>query len=78
MSGTRDRKTSETKLINAVHRLLIEKGFQAVGINSVAEEAHLNKVLIYRYFGGIDGLLDAYARRMDPFPGIVTKVEVVG
>jgi AcrR family transcriptional regulator len=76
MAGTRDRKNSETTLINAVHRLLLENGFQAVGINAIAEKAGLNKVLIYRYFGGLEGLLKTYAQRMDPFPAIVTRVEI--
>ena len=75
MAEKRNRGESEQKLIHAVHAILLEKGFQAVGINAVAEHAGLNKVLIYRYFGGIDGLLAAYAEQMDPFPGIVEKAK---
>jgi len=32
-----------------------------LGINSIAKKAGVDKVLIYRYFGGLDGLLKAYA-----------------
>jgi AcrR family transcriptional regulator len=75
MQRKRSRADAEDRFIRAVHRLLLERGFHAVGINTVAEHAGLNKVLIYRYFGGLDGLLAAYAQRMDPFPRIVRKVE---
>jgi AcrR family transcriptional regulator len=75
MPRKRSRSDAEARFINAVHQLLLEEGFQAVGINSVAERAGLNKVLIYRYFGGLEDLLSAYAERMDPFPRIVAKVE---
>lgn len=40
-------------------------GFQGVGINAVAREAGVDKVLIYRYFGGLPELLDAYGRSAD-------------
>jgi len=75
MKRKRNRINAEESFIAAVHELLLERGFHAVGINSVAERAGLNKVLIYRYFGGLDGLLAAYAERMDPFSPIVAKVE---
>ena len=77
MERKRSRRDAEKRFITAVHQLLLERGFPAVGINSVAAQAGLNKVLIYRYFGGLDGLLAAYAERMDPFPRIVAKVENV-
>jgi AcrR family transcriptional regulator len=41
--------------------LLLEKGYPAVGVNAVARQAGCDKVLIYRYFGGFDGLLLAFA-----------------
>ena len=75
MERKRSRDDAESRFISAVHQLLLERGFHAVGINAVAERAGLNKVLIYRYFGGLDGLLAAYADRMDPFPQMVAQVE---
>ncbi|MBN1838308.1 MAG: TetR/AcrR family transcriptional regulator [Spirochaetales bacterium] len=75
MDRKRNRHDAETRFISAVHELLLRRGFPAVGINAVAEQAGLNKVLIYRYFGGLDGLLAAYAERMDPFPAMVSRVE---
>jgi AcrR family transcriptional regulator len=35
----------------------------------VAREAGVDKVLIYRYFGDLDGLIEAFGRRMDLWIG---------
>ena len=58
---TRDRNAREQDLLDAVGRLLVRDGVGSVGVNAVAREAGVDKVLIYRYFGGIDGLLRAFA-----------------
>jgi AcrR family transcriptional regulator len=58
---TRSRINTEQRLLDAVAALLLEQGFPAVGINSVARRAGCDKVLIYRYFGGLDELLLAFA-----------------
>ncbi len=58
---TRSRLATEQRLIDAVGRLLLEQGYPAVGINAIAREAGCDKVLIYRYFGGLDELLLAFA-----------------
>ncbi len=50
-SGTRSKETTRLRLISAVGTLLARQGFNALGINAVAEEAGVDKVLIYRYFG---------------------------
>jgi len=47
-------------LLNAVGEVLAREGFQAIGVGSVAREAGVDKVLIYRYFGGLPGLLRAW------------------
>ena len=41
-------------------QVLARDGFSAVGINAIAREAGVDKVLIYRYFGGLDALLRAW------------------
>ncbi len=61
----RDRERSKERLIEAAVELLRTKGFDSIGINSVAAQAGLSKVLIYRYFGGLDGLLKAVADSHD-------------
>jgi AcrR family transcriptional regulator len=55
----RDRAATEAALVKAARQVLAECGFQGLGINSVARVAGCDKQLIYRYFGGLDGLVEA-------------------
>ena len=55
------RLQTEQKILRALEQLLLEQGFPAVGINSLARQAGCDKVLIYRYFDGLDGVLKAFA-----------------
>jgi len=57
----RNRENTERKILDAVSRIIDEKDFDSLGINAVAEEAGVGKVLIYRYFGNLNGLLKAWA-----------------
>jgi AcrR family transcriptional regulator len=65
---TRDSQQTRKKIIAAVGRLLSRSGFRNIGINAVAREAGVDKVLIYRYFGGLQDLLRAYAEEGDFWP----------
>lgn len=56
--------------MQAVGRILRRRGVGALGVNSVAKAARSEKVLIYRYFGGLDGLMEAYAARSDFWPSL--------
>jgi AcrR family transcriptional regulator len=58
----RDRAKTEKLIIDAVARLLARDGFASLGVNAIAREAGVDKVLIYRYFGGLPRLLEAFAR----------------
>ncbi len=60
-TGIRVRDRSETagRILRAATALLAEEGFAKLGINAVARGAGCDKQLIYRYFGGMDGLVDA-------------------
>ena len=57
----RNRLDTEQRILDAVGRILLEQGYPAVGINAIARQAGCDKVLIYRYFGGFDELLLAFA-----------------
>lgn len=46
--------------------ILRSDGFDALGVNAIAERAGVSKVLIYRYFGGLSGLLTELGREIDP------------
>jgi AcrR family transcriptional regulator len=71
----RNRTRTAEKFINAVHAILMEEGYGALGINAVAQRAGANKVLLYRYFGSLEGLLEQYVDRMDPFPNLIEAIE---
>ncbi|MCP3952970.1 MAG: TetR/AcrR family transcriptional regulator [Desulfobacterales bacterium] len=55
-------------MVKAVGRLLARKGFKALGVNAVAREAGVDKVLIYRYFDGLPGLMKAFGQDSDFWP----------
>lgn len=63
----RNKDSTKQKLIDAVGQIILAQGFQSIGINSVARTAGVDKVLIYRYFGSLNGLLEAYVRQQDFF-----------
>jgi AcrR family transcriptional regulator len=62
---SKDKETTKQRLLDAVGKVLVERGYAGVGVNAVAKEAGVDKVLIYRYFGSFDGLLEAFALRKD-------------
>lgn len=64
----RDRTATEQRLVTAVGTILASKGFGALGINAVAKEAGVDKVLIYRYFDGLSGLMRAFSESADFWP----------
>ena len=53
----RDRAATEARILAAVGEVLARDGFAAIGVNTIAREAGVDKVLIYRYFGGLPELL---------------------
>ncbi len=54
---SKDRQNTEKKLLDAVSKIVWKKGFTSLGVNAVANEAGVSKMLIYRYFVSFDGLL---------------------
>jgi AcrR family transcriptional regulator len=64
----RNRLDTTQRIVDALEQVLTEKGLDGVGVNAVAEKAGVSKVLIYRYFGGIEGLLDYYVHMGRLFP----------
>ena len=56
----RSRTQTMARILQAVGEVISERGVNRVGINAVAEKAGVNKVLIYRYFGGWEGLMERF------------------
>jgi len=57
---TRDRAATEERILGAVGEVLARDGFGGIGVNAIAKQAGVDKVLIYRYFGGLPELLRAW------------------
>ena len=55
------REATKASLIDAFEQIVAEDGITAVGVNAVANKAGVGKPLIYKYFGGFDGLVRAWA-----------------
>lgn len=68
MKNQKNREKTEAKLIQAMAEVLAQKGFTKLGVNAVARQAGVDKVLIYRYFGDLNGLMEAYAKSSDFWP----------
>jgi AcrR family transcriptional regulator len=56
----KDRGSTEKKLKDAIERVLLSNGYKALGVNRIAKEAGVSKILIYRYFGNLEGLIKSY------------------
>ncbi len=66
----RDRAATEERILAAVGEVLARDGFAAIGVNAIAREAGVDKVLIYRYFGGLDELLRQWGASGRFWPGV--------
>ena len=61
----KNREQTEEKILEAVGSIIENQGFEKVGINAIATEAGVSKMLIYRYFGGIEELIAQYLIQKD-------------
>ena len=69
-AGHRDRQETRKRILASLGRLLARQGSRGLGINAVAREAKVDKVLIYRYFGGLNQLYRAFALEGNTFPSL--------
>lgn len=68
MEGKRRRRNTiavKIDLIDAVGTVLKNHGYSKLGINIVAQEAGVDKNVIYRNFNNFDTLLEAYVEKQD-------------
>lgn len=61
----RDREATEKRLLDTIGQMIAENGFEKIGINAVSAQSGVSKILIYRYFNSIDGLIAAYIHKHD-------------
>ena len=65
ITGERDREATEKRLLDTIGKMIAEDGFEKIGINAIAAQSGVSKILIYRYFGSVEGLMAAYIRQHD-------------
>ena len=71
----RDRQSTEDAIVRAFEAVMLREGVEGLGVNAVAQEAGVNKVLIYRYFGGLPGLARHWVSNSTFWP---TALELIG
>jgi AcrR family transcriptional regulator len=74
-AAPRDRAATEERILEAVGRVLARDGFAALGVNAVAKQAGVDKVLIYRYFGGLPELLQTWGRSGRFWPSVADLLQ---
>ncbi|WP_041722341.1 TetR/AcrR family transcriptional regulator [Maridesulfovibrio salexigens] len=60
MKSKKDKEQTRKRIIEAVGHVLARDGAKGLGINSIAKQAEVDKVLIYRYFGGLPEVIKAF------------------
>lgn len=71
----RNRDETRAAILRAAQELLVDEGFFGFGINALARRSGHDKQLIYRYFGGLDGLVDALGEALATW--VATRLEPV-
>ena len=74
-ANKRDRKATEQAILAAFEAVLLREGVQGLGVNAVAQEAGVNKVLIYRYFQDFPGLARQWVSNGSFWP---SELELIG
>lgn len=62
------RELTENKILDALEAVLVRDGIRQLSLNAIVKEAGVGKPLIYRYFGDLPGLLNAWVARRYPPP----------
>lgn len=70
---TKKSLITKSKLLNAVEKVLTEKGFTELKVLPICEASNVDKKLIYFHFGDLEGLLTEFLRRNDFW---LSKMEV--
>jgi AcrR family transcriptional regulator len=71
----RDKEETKARILAAVGKLLASSGFKQLGVNAIAREAGVDKVLIYRYFENLPSLLQTFGKQSNYW---ITVEELIG
>lgn len=61
----KSREQTESRILEAVASIVESDGFEKLGINTIALKANVSKMLIYRYFGGLEELVARFIMQKD-------------
>jgi AcrR family transcriptional regulator len=61
----KDKEQTKRKLIQAVGEIIKTEGFSNLKISKIAKKAEVDRKLIYRYFGNLNYLIEAYVVEND-------------
>lgn len=64
-SVMKDKENTKLKLVQAVGKIIKEEGFSNLRISRIAKIAEVDRKLIYRYFGSLNYLVEAYILEND-------------
>lgn len=64
-SHVKNKEQTMQRLVDAVGAIIKKNGYKGLGLNAIAKEADVSKILIHRYFGGVDQLVEAYVLKND-------------
>ena len=67
---TRDRFATRAAILDSAAAIIATTGLPSLGVNALADAAGCDKVLIYRYFGGLDGVLTALGAERAVWPAV--------
>ncbi|WP_293306576.1 TetR/AcrR family transcriptional regulator [Pedobacter sp. UBA5917] len=56
----RNKERTKQKLIDSLGIILTESGFAGLNVMQVAAKANVDRKLVYKYFGGLEGLVKEY------------------
>ena len=61
----RSRPATEALIVEAGERILLRDGFPGLNVQTLAAEAGCDRKMVYRYFDGVDGVVERIAGRAD-------------
>lgn len=70
LPAERNREQTAARILAAVGEVLARDGFGGMGVNALAKQAGVDKVLIYRYFGGLPELLKIWGASGQFWPSV--------
>jgi len=61
----KDKERTKSKMVQAVGKVLLKKGYTGLNATSIAKECGVDKRLVWTYFGSLDNLVETYITQRD-------------